>query len=110
MPRERSHLASHLLSCFRVANTSCPAALPIESDAESVADEQTTPKAESHAQTKSPLADTVMKDAKAESENIKGEEDEETGDEEAYEPEKILSHRADFDEVSPHPFLLFAHI
>lgn len=51
-----------------------------------------------------------MKDAKAEGEDIKGEEDEETGDEEAYEPEKIISHRADFDEVSPHPFLLFAHI
>ena len=109
MPRERSHLASHLLSSIRVANTSYSAAIPIESDTESVADGQTTPKAEPSAQAKSELADTVMKDAKAHSEESKEEEDEETGDEETYEAEKILSHRADFDEVSAHPFLLFPH-
>ena len=102
MPRERSHLASHLLSCIRVANTSYSAAIPTESDTESVADGQTTPKAEPSAQAKSELADTVMKDAKAQSEE---EEEEETGDEETYEAEKILSHRADFDFVSAHPIL-----
>ena len=106
MPREPSHLASHLLSYFRVANKPCPAAIPIESDAESVADGQTTPKAEPSAQAKSELADTVMKDAKTQNEEPERVEDEETGDEETYEPEKILSHRADFDEVSAYSFSL----
>ena len=51
-----------------------------------------------------------MKDTKAQSEDSKGEEDEETGDEETYEPERIISHRADFDEVGAHPFMQFPHI
>ena len=76
--------------------------MPSESDAESVADGQSTPKAEASAQAKSELADTVMKDAKAQSEEPEGEEDEGSGDDEEYVPEKILGHRADFDEVSRH--------
>ena len=104
-------IASHLLSYLRVANTPYPAAIPTESDTESIADGQSTPKAEPSARAKSELADTVMKDAKTQNEEPNEEEEEETGDEETYEPEKILSHRADFDEVScPLPFLLFAHI
>lgn len=98
-------IASHLLSYFRVANRLYPAAIPTESDTESIADGQTTPKAEPSAQAKSELADTVMKDAKTQNEEPNEEEDEETGDEETYEPEKILSHRADFDEVSACSFL-----
>lgn len=40
-----------------------------------------------------------MKDVKAQSKDPEGEEDEESGDEDEYVPEKILAHRADFDEV-----------
>lgn len=85
---------------IQIANSGQLAAIPNESDVESVAEGQTTPKAEPSAkQAKTELKDTVMKEAKAQSAEPEGEEEEETGDEEEYVPEKILGHRADFDEV-----------
>ncbi|KAG7006244.1 hypothetical protein G7Y79_00015g038340 [Physcia stellaris] len=76
-----------------------PPAIPTESDAESVAEGQITPKAEPSAkQAKTELKDTVMKEAEAQKAEPEGEEEEESGDDEGYEPEAILGHRADFDQ------------
>lgn len=66
---------------------------------ESVADEQSTPKANPSDQAKDELADTIMKDAKAQDEGPEDNESEAATDDEEYVPEKILNHRADFDEV-----------
>lgn len=96
-----------ILIPFQIANSSQLAAIPTESDAESVAEGQITPKAEPSAkQAKTELKDTVMKEAEAQKAEPEGEEEEESGDDEGYEPEAILGHRADFDQVmrlSPFP-------
>lgn len=91
---------------FQIANSCQLAAIPTESDAESVAEGQITPKAEPSAkQAKTELKDTVMKEAEAQNAEPEGEEEEESGDENEYQPVEILGHRADFDEVMrPSPF------
>ena len=64
---------------------------------ESVAEEQSTPRANPSDQAKDELADTIMKEAAAE--DPEDNESEAATDDEEYVPEKILNHRADFDEV-----------
>ena len=77
------------------------APVPAESDAESVASGQVTPRANPSDQAKDELADTIMKDSKAQIEDDpEDQESEAATDDEEYVPEKILTHRADFDLVS----------
>lgn len=82
--------------------------MPAESETESVASGQVTPRANPSDQAKDELADTIMKDSKAQNEDSNAQienenedkEPEAATDDEEYVPEKILTHRADFDLVS----------